>query len=75
MAGKIILLLVVIVGIVSLIFYGVKKTEKYECQLWSTQAKEYPNYYITQWQKNQCDHYNIDIGAKVRETVLYPKNL
>lgn len=40
--------------------------EKNECKKWATDAGKYTGYYITQWQKDQCDAHEIKIGAPVR---------
>jgi uncharacterized alpha/beta hydrolase family protein len=50
----------------ALLLMGVKNEEKVNCHTWQIQAKEYPGFYLTQWQKDQCDHYDITIDAPVK---------
>lgn len=35
------------------------------CEVWKTEAELYPNYFITEWQKSQCDSYDINIDTFV----------
>jgi len=44
---------------------GMEKSEKASCLKWQTEATRYPGYYLTEWQKKQCDHYGIEIDAPV----------
>lgn len=37
------------------------KTEKTECLQWKVDSRMYPNYYLADWQKEQCKHYSIEI--------------
>lgn len=49
--------------------YGIAKHEKIECEKWANEAKNdkyAPNYYITQWQADQCNHYGITIDAPIK---------
>jgi hypothetical protein len=55
-----------IVGSLSMLTIGFDKTEVVECNTWKQQAKEYPNFYMLQWQRDQCDAHNIWIGAPVK---------
>ena len=43
---------------------GIKNHERKECYEWQKQAREYPGFYLTDWQKEQCDHYSIKIEVK-----------
>lgn len=45
---------------------GIKNQERSECLQWQSQAKEFPGYWITKWQRSQCDSYNIIINSEVR---------
>lgn len=56
---------IVIVFVVA-ISIGVSKQEKVECITWQNQAKEYPNYYITHWQDQQCRSIGIIINTEVK---------
>jgi 3D (Asp-Asp-Asp) domain-containing protein len=40
---------------------SIKKQENYECLNWQRQAVEYPQFYLTGWQTDQCE----DLGIKV----------
>ena len=48
------------------VFYGLAQTEVSECLKWQDQAKQLPGYYITSWQKGQCDFHHITINAEVK---------
>ena len=61
----IVLLLVAIMGWGSLMIKGVDKHEVVECLKWQEQAEIYPNFYLTEWQKMQCDYHEITIEAPV----------
>lgn len=37
-----------------------------ECTRWNREAGRYPGYYLTQWQKDQCDAHAIFINAPVK---------
>ena len=61
-------LIVIILG--GIVVFGMMRgafdgQEEFECNQWQSQAKTYENFYITKWQKAQCDHYNITIEAPV----------
>ena len=45
---------------------GIQKSEVEECLKWQKEAKQYPNYYLTQWQYEQCQFYHIAIDAPVK---------
>ncbi len=50
----------------TIIFVGINKSEATECLTWQAQAKEFKGFYLTGWQKMQCDAQNIQIDAPVR---------
>lgn len=50
----------------SLAYIGVDRNERMECEYWQNEATRYPSYYLTRWQKDQCDHYGVSIEAPVR---------
>jgi hypothetical protein len=64
---KIIGIAIVVIAASIAIFWtiekGVERQEKYECYKWQYEAGQYENYYLADWQKLQCYHYNIDINA------------
>ena len=45
---------------------GLEKEERYECYKWQRWSQELRVFYLTPWQKAQCDHYGIKIDAPVR---------
>ena len=59
-------MLILFAGVIGATLYGLSKTERYECEKWAAEAKEYPAYYITSWQKAQCDYQNITVDAPVK---------
>ena len=44
------------------IFVGLPKEEKAECLKWKTQSTEFPNWYATKNEVEQCQKYNIDLS-------------
>ena len=40
---------------------GLEKYEKSECFKWQEQAQKHPSFYLVEWQKAQCDHYQIKV--------------
>ena len=59
------LIVIFSIGFVGMMVYGFNKAERYECLKWQKEAKEYPGYYLTHWQKGQCDARGIEIDAPV----------
>ena len=62
---KLLFLLLVIVYFfvfLAILEMGIEKQEKFECYQWQKQAKEFPGFYLTEWQREQCEHYNIKVG-------------
>jgi hypothetical protein len=60
--------LIVIIAIIIIIGLEIslEKTEKFECQKWQAEARDYPGYFQTEWQKDQCKNYEIIIDAPVK---------
>lgn len=62
--------LVVVIAGVALIFImgngALSGQEEFECNQWKAQASTYEGFYLTKWQKAQCDHYKITIDAPVQ---------
>lgn len=56
----------IILGFVCLAVVWLDRTETATCIKWQEQASEYPGFYLTQWQKQQCDYHGITIEAPVR---------
>lgn len=59
---------VIIIGLIffAAVIIGVQRTEEAECNKWATQAEKYPDYYITQWQADQCEYHGVEINAPVK---------
>lgn len=45
----------IVIAIVSLVHFAVKRSEQLECQKWAEQAQDIPDFYYTEWQKQQCN--------------------
>lgn len=64
-------LLVIVLATIFILFLmatnnGLSGYEKYECERWQAEAKTYKGYFLTGWQKAQCDHYRVQIEAPVQ---------
>lgn len=44
---------------------GLERFEINECNTWKEQAEIYPNYYLLEWQEQQCNRHGIKINAPV----------
>jgi ssDNA-specific exonuclease RecJ len=49
-----------------IILASADKIEIQECLTWQKQSAEHPDYYITKWQKGQCDAHQIIINSPVK---------
>ena len=60
---------ILIVGLGALFVFelGVEKQEKSECLKFQDQALNFPNFYLTQHEKDQCDRWEIKIDAPVKK--------
>ena len=65
MIKSIILSAFIIAALLLLFGRAVSKQERLECQQWRAQAAQLPQYYITRWQAEQCQHYGVEIDASV----------
>ena len=52
---------------VQIVAKGLDCQEEYECHKWADWAKEYPLFYFTQWQADQCKAHGIEVNAPVHE--------
>lgn len=60
-------MVVAFLGVGSMVLVtGSNREERMECEFWQSQAKQYPSYYLTHWQKEQCDHDGIAIDVPVK---------
>jgi hypothetical protein len=62
---------IAIVATASIAFFlllslSLSKTEVYECNKWQDQAGEFPDFYLTQWQADQCAAHALSINAPVK---------
>lgn len=64
--GLAFIMLVLFFGGFAAIWVGSNKTEVVECQQWKSQAAEYKNFYLLQWQDDQCRAHDIIINAPVK---------
>jgi hypothetical protein len=66
----IVLLTAVVIALLCLLFnITVRATDeegKAECQKWEMQSKQFPGFYVTTWQKQQCDFYKMPVDAPVQ---------
>lgn len=72
-AKKVIFFCSALIGVVlavAVLRYSVKSQETYECQIWSQQAQNYRDFYLTTWQAEQCKARGIEVQAK---TVFTPR--
>lgn len=47
-------ILLLAIGFVMILSLGLAKQEAYECQKWEAEAKQFKDFYYTDWQKEQC---------------------
>lgn len=45
---------------------GIGSSEKSECLKWQNEAKDIKGFYLTEWQKSQCDAHGVSVAAPVR---------
>ena len=56
---SIIALTAIVLAVFFVIREALEKQEIAECFQWQSQAEQYPNWYATDWQREQCSHYQI----------------
>lgn len=61
----VILIVCAIAGVMFGVITGINNSEATECFKWQGQAKQFPGFYLTNWQKGQCDAHSITIDAPV----------
>lgn len=67
-AQKVVLLLLVlaIVGSMGFLFNGALKShEKEECLEWRRLAEEHPNFYLLEWQLEQCKELGVKLPPSI----------
>jgi hypothetical protein len=60
------LLFVFIVSLVGIAVTSFDRMEVVECAKWEKQSKEYNNFYLLEWQDQQCKAHGIIINADVK---------
>jgi len=58
---KAIIICAVLALTLTAVIVGYNRQEIKECYQWQKQAKQYPNFYLTDWQAKQCQRHNIII--------------
>jgi hypothetical protein len=54
--------LLALVVLITGFWLGIEATEKKECYQWQLDSKSYSaNWFVADWQVEQCRHYGIDI--------------
>jgi hypothetical protein len=69
----IIALVLVVIGcaFVALLVKATEKEEKIECYKLQEQSQEYRRgFFITEWQKEMCDRWNIKVDAPVESDLI-----
>ncbi len=41
--------------------------EQFECRKWQGYANEFEDFYLVEWQANQCNHHGIKIDAPIKK--------
>lgn len=62
-------ILLVMVGFIAsllLMSWGMDRNERVECNSWKAQSAQFPAFYLTKWQKEQCDTQGIAISAPIK---------
>lgn len=61
-----IVIIILIVAVIGLFLYaGLQRSEIVYCNKIKDYSRQYAHFYITQWEKDMCDHYGIEIHAPV----------
>lgn len=61
-----IFLVILIALFVWLFAVAMTKGEIAECMKWQQQANQYPLFFMSDWQKAQCEAHNIIVNAQVK---------
>lgn len=67
LTGLIIFVLFIAVGylLIRVVEISVEKQEMVDCFQWQNQSEQYPEFYLTKWQNEQCTARGIEINAPV----------
>lgn len=63
--SKILLFAFIIAGFAAVSVIASDRSDRTDCLSWQLDATVYQHYFISQWQKDQCDYWNIEINAPV----------
>ena len=55
-----ILFIIVVAGFIFLLGKGIDKKNALECVRWNDEMQQFDNYYLTDWQKEQCKSFGWD---------------
>ena len=58
---RFVLLLLALVLTFSIISHGFTASERAECLEWQAQSAEYPAWFSTSWQRDQCKAHGLDL--------------
>ena len=61
--GITVLFILFIISFVISFNYAWNKHETVECLTWIQQSKQFPGYYFTDWQYEQCSSHEIDLNV------------
>jgi len=50
----------------AIVIVGISRNERVECLKWQRHSEQFVGFYLTEWQKAQCDYHGIEINAPVR---------
>lgn len=56
----------ILIIMIWLIAWSANQAEQVECYQLQRQSEQYPGFYLTHWQKQQCDRWEVEIDAPVR---------
>jgi len=62
MIKKLLTLTLLALSLFFLLSKAIEKHEQAECLRWKENSKQYINYYFTDWQIEQCKHYNLPLN-------------
>ena len=63
---KIALFAIVSIALVFTVSHAMDNQEVYECHKLAEQSKDFPLFYLTQWQADMCEAHNIAINAPIK---------
>ena len=64
-----ILMIFALAGLIWMIVWSIQQAEKVECYQLQKQSYKYPGFYLADWQKQQCDRWEIEIEVEDEVTI------